>query len=232
MAGYGAKIIVYLAATLIPLFLGAVYIQLSWWGIGTCTVGANKCLIAIQYPFTPSWLRDAAGALFGGRPYPMATFYLCSAIILLIVSFFLRPNANSLHRLYRDRLSKAFLFKPQSETTRDDPPAVDGFRLTDLDPRVTPYHLFNTALNIEGSAHVNKRGRNADFFMFSRRYVGSEATGYVSTEAMQTVARELDLGTAMAVSAAAASSNMGARSIKPLTPTFSSSQRPGRLLDA
>ena len=93
------------------------------------------------------------------------------------------------------------------------------FRLTDLDPRVTPYHLFNTA-NIEGSAHVNKRGRNADFFMFSRRYVGSEATGYVSTEAMQTVARELDLGTAMAVSAAAASSNMGARSIKPLTPTL------------
>src|SRR5262249_8498004 len=143
-----------------------------------------------------------------------------SGAILLIVSFFLSPNANSLHRLYRDRLSKAFLFKPQSKVTSDDLPALDVCKLTDVDPRFAPYQLINTALNIEGSTHVNQRGRNADFFMFSRRYVGSEATGYVSTEAMQNVVRELDLGTAMAVSGAAAASNMGAQSIKPLTPTL------------
>jgi Patatin-like phospholipase len=228
VAGYGAKAIVYLAAALIPLFLWAVYFQLSWWGIGTCTVGVpvavgayvGECLITSQYPDTPSWLSGTAGVLFGGRPYPMATFYLLSALVLLLISLFLSPNANSLHRLYRDRLSKAFLFNPKSEATGRDLPEIDGFKLRDLDPKFTPYLLINTALNIQGSTHVNQRGRNADFFLFSRRYVGSEATGYVSTEAMQTVVPDLDLGTAMAVSGAAASSNMGAQSIKPLTPTL------------
>src|SRR5262249_110013 len=58
----------------------------------------------------------------------------------------LSPNANSLHRLYRDRLSKAFLFKPQSEATDDDLPALDVCKLTQLDPRLAPYQLINTAL--------------------------------------------------------------------------------------
>jgi hypothetical protein len=220
LTGYAAKAVVYFAAALIPLFLWTVYFQLSWWGIGSCAphVGEEHC--AITYPHTPRWLSQFAVALFDRRPYPMATLYLVCAAVLLIASMFLSPNANSLHRLYRDRLSKAFLFKPQSEAKRHDLPAIDGFKLTDLNPRFAPYHLINTALNIQGSTHVNQRGRNADFFMFSRRYVGSEATGYVGTEAMQAVARELDFGTAMAVSGAAASSNMGAQSIKPLTPTL------------
>jgi len=228
MMGYAAKALVYFAAALIPLFLWTVYFQLSWWGIGECTVDEiTTCPIESLYPHTPIWLRAAAGALFGQAggifgdlPYPMATLYLFSGGILLLASLFLSPNANSLHRLYRDRLSKAFLFKPQSTATADELPALDVCKLTDLKPRLAPYQLINTALNIQGSRHVNQRGRNADFFMFSRRYVGSEATGYVSTDAMQNVVQELDLGTALAVSGAAAASNMGAQSIKPLTPTL------------
>jgi hypothetical protein len=226
--GYSAKAVVYFAAALMPLLLWIVYFQLSWWGIAECAAGvpaavgayAGNCGIVSQYPHTPSGLRWLAGALFGSLPYPMATFYLFCGGILLVVSLFLSPNANSLHRLYRDRLSKAFLFKPQSKATGDDLPALDVCKLTHLNPQLAPYQLINTALNIQGSRHVNQRGRNADFFMFSRRYVGSEATGYVSTEAMQNVVQELDLGTAMAVSGAAAASNMGAQSIKPLTPTL------------
>jgi hypothetical protein len=228
MMGYAAKAVVYFAAALIPLFLWTVYFQLSWWGIAECTAGVpvavgayvGDCGIVSLYPHTPSGLRWLADALFGSRPYPMATFYLFSGGILLLVSLFLSPNANSLHRLYRDRLSKAFLFKPQSKATGDELPALDVCKLTDLEPQLAPYQLINTALNIQGSTHVNQRGRNADFFMFSRRYVGSEATGYVSTDAMQNVVQELDLGTALAVSGAAAASNMGAQSIKPLTPTL------------
>src|SRR5262249_26426079 len=83
-----------------------------------------------------------------------------------------------------------------------------------------PYHLLNAALNLQNSKTANRRGRNADFFLFSSRYVGSETTGYVKTEDMQRVANGLDLRTAMAISGAAASSNMGAQSIKPLTPTL------------
>ena len=222
LMGYAAKAAVYVAAALVPLLLWVVYFQLSWWGIGTCVHGDPDCTVQAQYPNTPGWLRGSAGALFGGRPYPMASLYLASFVILVLASMFLRPNANSLHRLYRDRLSKAFLFKPQSASTPDDLPALDGheLKLTRLQLNLTPYHLLNTALNIQGSQHVNQRGRNADFFLFSSKYVGSEATGYVSTKAMERVVKELDLGTAMAVSAAAASSSMGAQSIKPLTPTL------------
>src|SRR5262249_34160351 len=61
---------------------------------------------------------------------------------------------------------------------------------------------------------------NADFFLLSPKFVGSESTGYVATKDIEQIATELDLATAMAVSGAAASSNMGAESIKALTPTL------------
>lgn len=73
---------------------------------------------------------------------------------------------------------------------------------------------------MQGSKQVNRRGRNADFFLFSRNFVGSKATDYVATADMESVMTELDLGTAMATSGAAASSNMGSATIKPLTPTL------------
>jgi hypothetical protein len=83
-----------------------------------------------------------------------------------------------------------------------------------------PYHLINAALNIQQSKTANKRGRNADFFIFSQKFIGSKSTDYVATRDVEKVAIGLDLATAMAVSGAAVSSNMGAESIKPLTATL------------
>ena len=80
--------------------------------------------------------------------------------------------------------------------------------------------MINTALNIQGSKYANRRGRNAEFFIFSPRFIGSRATKYVRTEEFEDEIDGLDLATAMAISGAAASSNMGASSIKPLTPTL------------
>ena len=64
----------------------------------------------------------------------------------------------------------------------NDPEKVDNFCLSKIDPAATPYHLINAALNVPGSRFANRRGRNADFFLFSRRFIGSEATDYVKTE--------------------------------------------------
>jgi hypothetical protein len=50
--------------------------------------------------------------------------------------------------------------------------------------------------------------------------VGSKSTGYVHTTEMERAIPTLDLATAMAVSGAAASSQMGAETIKPLGPTL------------
>jgi hypothetical protein len=71
----------------------------------------------------------------------------------------------------------------------------------------------NTAVNLEASDYLNRRGRNADSFFFSPRYVGSEATGYVRTKALEEADTNVNLGTAMAISGAAASANMGASTI-------------------
>jgi hypothetical protein len=72
-----------------------------------------------------------------------------------------------------------------------------------------PYHLINTALNVPGSTFANRRGRNADFFLFSRCFAGSEATGYAPTELVEQATDGLNIGTAMAISGAAARSEHG-----------------------
>lgn len=178
----------------------------------------------------------------------MVILYLVSGGALFGLSWILGPNANSLHRLYRDRLSKAFLFNPRyyadGAPSRNEPSLDQGRDFLPLDeeklshllhPTVdeadgpgqviaktlaSPYHIVNAALNIQGSDFANRRGRNADFFMFSPLHVGSEATGYADTQAFEKVAPGLDLATAMAISGAAASSNMGSGSIRALTPTL------------
>lgn len=207
----------------------------------------------------PAWLRFAAGhiarqsdwlGLGSGYAHslPVVILYTLTGLLLFAISWSLAPNANSLHRLYRDRLSKAFLFDPgrsadgniaRAEASLDqgrDFKPLDRMKLSELfavagddaaandrpaAPKLrAPYHLINTALNIQGSDFANRRGRNADFFVFSPLYVGSEATRYARTPAIERLEQSLDLATAMAISGAAASSNMGSNSIKALTPTL------------
>jgi hypothetical protein len=92
-------------------------------------------------------------------------------------------------------------------------------KLSDLSSKA-PYHILNAALNVHGSHLVNRRGRNADFFIFSKEYCGSPTTAYVQTTTLQTADPELDLAAAMAISGAAISSNMGSESVKLLAPTL------------
>jgi Patatin-like phospholipase len=164
---------------------------------------------------------------------PLVVFYCTIGILLLVLSRLLKPNANSLHRLYRDRLSKAFLFDPRDlhrpQPIEKNEPSVDQGRdfgqldrllISELSCSFAPYHLINAALNIQGSDYANRRGRNADFFLLSPSYVGSEATGYAPTAAFEHAERSLDVATAMAISGAAASANMGSSSIRPLRPSL------------
>ncbi|UPJ43321.1 patatin-like phospholipase family protein [Bradyrhizobium sp. 40] len=197
-------------------------------------------------PYFPQLFQGSGSDAAYGYTLPVIVLYALTGLLLFLVSWLLTPNANSLHRLYRDRLSKAFLFNPirpvehdlaRAEASLDqgrDFKSLDRMKLSDLygvadaqedrqqgGPKLlAPYHLINTALNIQGSDFANRRGRNADFFVFSPRNVGSEATGYAATLAVEKAEQSLDLATAMAISGAAASSNMGSNSIRSLTPTL------------
>lgn len=152
---------------------------------------------------------------------PAGLLAACAFLAALAVAWFINPNATSLHRLYRDRLSKAFLFdpNPHRRDERDDLYAYEP-ELHTLDTTLCPYPIVNTALNIQGSRHANKRGRNADFFDFTPRAVGSEATGYVETSELAADDVAPDLGSAMAISGAAVSSNMGVQTVRALSLTL------------
>jgi hypothetical protein len=210
LAGYLAKLAIYVAAIIVPMLLWAVYLKLAKLGI-CLNEGAPPCSVS-------NWLQDIAG---NGKFYLVVCGgYISIAAVFVVLALFLRPNANSLHPLYRDRLGKAFLFVPKTTLHKYSELKPLKMCLSKLTCKFGPYHLINTSLNIQNSKAANKRGRNAEFFSFSRDFVGSEATGYVATADVEKVTKELDLASVMAISGAAASSNMGAQSIKPLTPTL------------
>ena len=237
-----SRVAVYVAGAAIPFLLWMAYLYLSFAGIKDINPGAGAG--SSQY-HAPRWAIDFSENWFG-HDTPIAWFYLVMFFLLFSASLLLSANANSLHRLYRDRLSKAFLFNPTTIEGRSpgsrcrsqvsalaivqmdelmkyekfELAAIDRFKLSEISFAHTPYHLINSALNIQGSKYANRRGRNADFFIFSPKFIGSSATKYVRTEEFESEIDELDLATAMAISGAAASSNMGAKSIKPLTPTL------------
>ena len=81
---------------------------------------------------------------------------------------------------------------------------------------VPPYHLINTTVNLTTSKSRELRGRNGDFFLISPKVCGSPVCGYVRTEEIEKRDPHVDLGTALAVSGAAASSNMGWKTLNSL----------------
>ena len=225
------KVVMYVAGAGVPVALWVIYLYLSFWGI-------QDCGTACTY-HAPRWLTSFASQVpFGDGS--ILFLYIAVGVAMALISWLLSANANSLHRLYRDRLCKAFLFDPSkriaasalhplkgiigAETDaplqNSDLQPLDGLLLSNLKTDMAPYHLINAALNIEASKYANRRGRNADFFIFSPLFTGSEATGYVETNLVEGKSIGLTAGTAMAVSGAAASSNMGSATIKPLVPTL------------
>jgi fluoride ion exporter CrcB/FEX len=119
-----------------------------------------------------------------------------------IAFFVLDVNLTAPHRFYRDKLARTFIHKTDDETT-----AVE---LTKINPsKKAPYHLINTTVNLPTSESPALRDRRSDFFLFSKHWIGSTATGYAKTDQWRASGNPVDLATAMAVSGAALSSHMG-----------------------
>jgi hypothetical protein len=214
---YALKLAIVIGGLILPILLWMFYLFITYLGLD---IGSSKCPCAAQATM-------AVWSIFG-VPVSAIWVYIALAFACFVISLLVQPNANSLHPLYRDRLAKAFLFHPaptlltpQNDVVEPDD-VVKPWRplLSDISGLKGPYHLINTALNVEASKVANRRGRNADFLFFSPKFIGSKSTGYVATPDLQEIAPALDLATAMAASGAAVSSNMGSQSIKPLTATL------------
>lgn len=189
-----ARGIIYFTGVIGPIVLWLFYLNFCGWILSSENV--------------PEMFSDVRGAV-------ICVFLFTAVLILLISSRFYNINKTSIHPFYRDRLSKAFLFTRDQKTGRLR--HNDEQKLHTLDTRRAPYHILNTTLNISGKSTTRVKGRKAEFFMFSREYVGSPITGYVQTEAYETLDSQMGLGTAMAISAAAAAPNMGRETNRALT---------------
>jgi hypothetical protein len=213
----------FMAAMVLPLTLWLVYLLLVYWGVDLSQLPVDQ---RPPRPVTAS-LRHAADWFLRGD---IAALYFFCGVAMACLWFFLSANGNSPHRLYRDRLGDAFCFPHLANSKAEDPrrrsdTEIEALRevkkLSALAGK-GPYQLINTALNIGGDELVNQRGRDADFFLFSQLFIGSKATSYAPTTRVEDLpgARRFDVASAMAVSGAAFSSNMGSATIKLLRLTL------------
>jgi len=147
-------------------------------------------------------------------PYLLVIFLVLGAIGL-VMACFVNVNKYSLHGAYRDRLVRAYLGasndkrKQNTFTGFDDNDNID---LHDLENQ-RPLHVINATVNLVGGKNLAWQNRKAASFTMSSLHCGSAAVkGYRRSRyycRSNTSLRALRLGTAMAISGAAANPNMG-----------------------
>jgi hypothetical protein len=168
------------------------------WVVGRTVTYLNVIL------YTPTWLIVFLAAALVGFGLAMA--------------YLINPNRFSLHAMYRDRLIRAYL---GASNKKRDPNPFTGFDERDnkamlklwrpdkFEGRLMP--VVNIALNLVGGSKLAWQERKAASFTITPFHCGSFEVGYRKTEAPdgQRYGGEISLGTAMTISGAAASPNMG-----------------------
>jgi hypothetical protein len=149
---------------------------------------------------------------------------LATAVVLAaicgVMSYFVNINKFSLHAMYRYRIIRAYLGAsnhdrhPNPFTGFDD---KDNIAMGELwpGPQATrpnsrqPFHIVNIALNLVSGSNYAWQERKAAPFTVSPLHSGSWYIGYRSSAEYGNPDGGISLGTAVAISGAAASPNMG-----------------------
>jgi Patatin-like phospholipase len=148
------------------------------------------------------------------------------------MSVVININKFSLHSMYRNRLIRAYLGatrlpeygaerRPNLFTGFDVRDNVQLHELADTTGRIKkPFHVLNMAINLVRGDNLAWQQRKAQSFTTSPLYCGSWNLGYRRAKqygANGRLHRAITLGTAMAISGAAASPNMGYHSAPAVT---------------
>jgi hypothetical protein len=199
------------------------------------------CLVAVAYATRMS-IADRAS-------WTVLQSFLWLSGIFFVISISFTENANALHALYRDRLNSAFRLGkgsdgryprteplPLEEIDTDNAPyllvnaTLNATRIDDSvlfergrvhDPKaasVVDEHK-TRAIHELHARDPARRGRRAEFFLFSKDFIGSDATGYARSQTYDDP-RPVDLATAVAISGAAVSSSSGRIVPSVLSPTL------------
>lgn len=192
----------FFSVLLLPLFLGVIGL---WCGANSILGRVVWALFVLVGPlFFLSLLLvciDFVIYMRGWSPY------LPGGVIVFVFLhswFLVNINFASLHLYYRDRLARTYMrrvgmgdaeeFQPLSKVNSSNK---------------VPLHLINAAANLPASKNPELRGRNTDFFFFAKHFCGGPTVGWWPTEEWEKQDQHLDLGTAMAISGAAAAPRMG-----------------------
>jgi hypothetical protein len=145
---------------------------------------------------------------FGQCYITMLILFIAVAVTL---SYVVNVNRFSLHNTYRNRLIRTFL--GASHTNRKPNPFTgfdedDNLYLKDIDRAQRPYHVLCGTVNLYAGAELAWQERRAALFTFSPDFCGADFLHYRPTDVFGGP-KGLTLGTAMAISGAAANPNMG-----------------------
>jgi len=167
---------------------------------------------------SPPWLVIEVAALFAS---------LAAALSLVI-----NINKFSLHSIYRNRLIRAYLGasrlaeyhqkrRPNLFTGFDPDDNVELHQLaTDHSAVRKPFHVLNIAINLVRGENLAWQQRKAQSFTASPLFCGSWNLGYRRSSQYGTngqLHKAITIGTALAISGAAASPNMGYHSAPAVT---------------
>lgn len=152
------------------------------------------------------------GPLAENTPVELVAIFAVGFLVFgWIMAWLININRFSLHAMYRDRLIRAYL---GASNQKPDFNKFTGFDETDnllmskISAGLRPFHVVNTTLNLVAGKRLDWQQRKAEPFTVSALHCGSHDLGY--RPANQYGGKEgISLGTAMTLSGAAASPNMG-----------------------
>ncbi len=136
-----------------------------------------------------------------------AAFFLLSWTMARYVNI----NVFSLEGMYRNRLIRAYLGASNSNRKANKFTGFsqsDNFSMHELDARQRPFHVVNLTLNLVKGDRLAWQQRKAESFTVSPLHCGSAQLGYRSSVDYGGK-HGISLGTAITISGAAASPNMG-----------------------
>jgi hypothetical protein len=157
----------------------------------------------------PIGWRDHYGMLTRSEPLLIALLAVLLAGLSWIMARYVNINTFSLNGMYRDRLVRAYLgaSKPKRKANRFTGLSDgDDIPMADLDTRLRPFHVVNLTLNLVAGSRLAWQQRKAASFTVTPLQCGSPDVGYRPSAKY---GGGMSLGSAIAISGAAASPNMG-----------------------
>lgn len=202
-----------------PVFAGAFLVGLamltdwvlmiSGWGALSHWDDAKQVFVYTACPDCAWW--DHRALLEGTRWEATLALGLLFLAFGVVTARFINVNKFSLQQMYRNRLIRAYL--GASNPCRDCNDFTgfaesDNLLMSELDPGLKPFHVVNTTLNLVATQRLAWQQRMAESFTITPLHCGSADLGY--RPSLEYGGRTgVSLGTAVAISGAAASPAMG-----------------------